>query len=317
MPHFLGAHRSPWYPDISSWQILRMSVSDRIKKNLAVRLPALQTWALSGFRPAEIETIARHVAMRAGRNPSQPLVVFARALAEMATAIPNRFTENGEQALLDRLAPLGFRMLFDVGANVGTWSTHALQVFPEANLHAFEIVPDTFAALRSRLPVVERIRLNPFGLSDQPGRVSVHIYASNLISSMFALDSDNATVGQIACEVRRGADYAATLGIQNIDFLKIDVEGAEGKVLEGFEPLLSEHRVRLVQFEYNRGAILGDFLLKHAYAFFTARGYRLGKLTPGGVHFHAYHFAHEDFIGPNYVACCDEDTELIRLIAAQ
>ena len=107
-----------------------MSLESRIKKNLAVYLPALQTWALSGFSQGEIETIAGHVAKRAGRNPSQPLIVFARALVENATAVPNRFTENGEQALLDRLAPLPVRMLFDVGANVGTWSAHALKVFP-------------------------------------------------------------------------------------------------------------------------------------------------------------------------------------------
>ena len=45
---------------------------------------------------------------------------------------------------------------------------------------------------------------------------------------------------QLDCEVRRGADYAAEHGIAAIDMLKINVEGAEGKVLEGFEPMISE-----------------------------------------------------------------------------
>ena len=154
-------------------------------------------------------------------------------------------------------------------------------------------------------------------MNDRAGRVAVHIYSSNLLSSIFALDSDSNAVGQVDCEVRRGADYAAAHDIQRIDILKIDVEGAEGKVLAGFDPMISEGRVRLIQFEYNRGAILGDFLLKHAYAFFTPRGYRLGKLMPDGVHFHTYHFGHEDFAGPNYVACREDDAELIRLIAAK
>ena len=134
---------------------------------------------------------------------------------------------------------------------------------------------------------------------------------------MFALDNENTAIGRIESNVQRGADYASAKGIDLIDFLKIDVEGAEGKVLEGFEPMFSQRQIRLVQFEYNRGAILGDFLLKHAYAFFTSRGYRLGKLMPEGVHFHDYHFGHEDFAGPNYVACRNDDDRLIRLVAAQ
>ena len=84
---------------------------------------------------------------------------------------------------------------------------------------------------------------------------------------------------------------------------------------DGFEPMISEKRIRLIQFEYNRGAIIGDFLLKHAYQFFRPRGYRLGKLTPGGVQFHDYELAHEDFLGPNYIACRDDDAELIRHIS--
>ena len=54
---------------------------------------------------------------------------------------------------------------------------------------------------------------------------------------MFALDNENTAIGRIESNVQRGADYASAKGIDLIDFLKIDVEGAEGKVLEGFEPM--------------------------------------------------------------------------------
>lgn len=220
------------------------------------------------------------------------------------------------EVLLERIADLPFRVLFDVGANVGTWSRYAIKTFPGADLHAFEIVPATFEILRQNLATEPGLRLNPFGLSDEERTVGVHLYSSNLISSMFALDRDAELSSQLDCEVRRGADYTAEQGIAAIDMLKIDVEGAEGKVLEGFEPMISEGRIRLIQFEYNRSSILGNFLLKHAYDFFTPRGYRLGKLTPEGVAFHDYYFADEDFIGPNYVACRRDDDELVRCLKA-
>jgi hypothetical protein len=160
------------------------------------------------------------------------------------------------------------------------------------------------------------LHLNPFGLSNEEGTVGVHIYSSNLISSMFALNGDASSYSKLDCEVRRGSKYCAEHGIATIDALKIDVEGAERAVLEGFEPMITERRIRLIQFEYNRGSILSNFLLKNAFDFFTPRGYRLGKLTPGGVAFHEYRFADEDFIGPNYVACRKDDDELVRCIEA-
>ena len=292
-----------------------MPVAEKIRKNLAVYLPSVQRWLLSGFAQGEIETIARHVAERVGRNPSEPLVAFAHALAEKATSVPNLFAENGERALLDRLSSGSVRVVFDVGANIGTWSRHALKVFPNAELHAFEIVPDTCSLLRGNIGGDKRVHVNQFGLSDESGNVDVHLYSSNLISSMFSLDIQRDVTKTIACAVRRGADYAAAQGIDHIDVLKIDVEGAEGKVLSGFEPMFSERRIGVVQFEYNRGAILGDFLLKHAYKFFRPRGYRLGRLGPEGVQFHEYELAHEDFLGPNYVACREDDAEMIGLIS--
>lgn len=295
-----------------------MDLAFKIKKNLAILLPKLESALLARCSAGEIETIAGHVADHLGQNPSQPMAVFARTFLERARSGPNRFSENGEKWLLDRLKHLDFNIFFDVGANVGVWSTHVLAVFEAAELHAFEIVPTTFDILRSRLPKANRIHLNAFGLGDKEGEVTVNLNASsNLLSSIFALQEAAKEFDTIKAKVRRGANYAEDHGISRIDFLKIDVEGAEGLVLEGFAPLFDKRRVRLIQFEYNRGAILSNFLLKNAYEFFAPRGYQLGKLTQHGVYFHKYHFSNEDFSGPNYIACLEDDQTLIDLIQAK
>lgn len=117
------------------------------------------------------------------------------------------------------------------------------------------------------------------------------------------------------CEVIVGAEYAKKHGLKTIDFMKVDTEGAESTVLKGFEPLLDKQQVRLVLFEYNRGALMSRFLLADFYDFFTSKGYVLGKLTPNGVIFRDYDFAHEDFNGPNYVACLKSEKELIEAIS--
>jgi hypothetical protein len=102
---------------------------------------------------------------------------------------------------------------------------------------------------------------------------------------------------------RRGDDYADQAGIRHIDFLKIDVEGMEDRVLRGFNAMFERNAIDLVQFEYGRVNILNHFLLHDAYEFFRARGFAVGKIYPSYVDFREYTLSDEDFLGPNYLAC--------------
>ena len=106
------------------------------------------------------------------------------------------------------------------------------------------------------------------------------------------------TVGNVF----RGDDFCCENGIEHIDFLKMDVEGAEFKVLAGLDRMLSDQRVDIIQFEYGLKSVVTRFLLKDYYELFTSRGYVVGKLYPNGVYFKDYHVTDEDFMGPNYVA---------------
>jgi hypothetical protein len=102
--------------------------------------------------------------------------------------------------------------------------------------------------------------------------------------------------------VERGDEYVREHGIERIDMLKIDVEGAEMRVLQGLEETISAGRVRAIQFEYSRLNIVARCFLRDLYEFLVARGYRVGKIYPTYVDFRDYSFDHEDFIGPNYLA---------------
>jgi FkbM family methyltransferase len=53
------------------------------------------------------------------------------------------------------------------------------------------------------------------------------------------------------CQCITGLDYCNENNITNIDFLKIDVEGMETKVLQGFGDILKN--VKYIQFEYGLG----------------------------------------------------------------
>src|SRR5439155_19181087 len=102
-------------------------------------------------------------------------------------------------------------------------------------------------------------------------------------------------------------------GIREVDFLKLDVEGAEHLVLQGLENHLRDRRVRFVQFEYGRVNILTHFLLRDFYQLFAAYGYVVGKIYPDYVDVREYDLSDEDFLGPNYLACRAGDAALGRL----
>ena len=288
-----------------------------LKKTISWWLAQTLSAALNRLKPEDAQNLGSLFAQRFNSSFTKGLDSFAQSFIEMRTNFPNKIDQNGELWLIKATVPHRFTTLFDVGANIGKWSEFALIYHDMATVHAFEIVPATFEILDSKFSKRERIFLNSLGLSDSIEDVTVYIDdESNLLSSILDFDNThNKKRNTINVRVSDGDTYAQNNNIKNIDFLKIDVEGAESKVLKGFEKLLSRRGIRLIQFEYNRGAIISHFLLRDFYALLTKYGYVLGWLTPKGVVFRDYELRHENFVGPNYVACLHNDYELIRSIS--
>ena len=234
---------------------------------------------------------------------------------------------NGEEWYLRQLGlPAGrIKCVFDIGANVGDYVWLCRRYLPGATVHAFEIAPPTFDKLQKRTGHLPNVVLNPVGVSDRNGEIEIHYSegADNLttvfkehLDDAFRVPGDKKLQSKsIRVKVVRGDDYAKQHGIQTIDVLKIDVEGMEEPVLRGFEDMFSQHRIRLVHFEYNTTNIISKFLLRDAHQFFARFNYRLGKLYPNYVEFRNYHYRHEDFCGPNMIAIHNEDSELLKLLA--
>jgi hypothetical protein len=105
--------------------------------------------------------------------------------------------------------------------------------------------------------------------------------------------------------------------VDRIDFLKIDVEGAECKVLSGFSEAFAQRAIDIVQFEYGQINIVANYLLRDFYQFFEQYGFAIGKIYPNYVDFKSYSLADEDFRGPNYVACRRELSEYMALLAGR
>lgn len=223
---------------------------------------------------------------------------------------------NGEALIVTRLSRLNrLEVVFDVGANVGAYSTMVLEISPHAELHLFEIAPPTYAKLSSRLANRSNIRLNPFGLADEPGEIEIdyfpeHDTVTSLVKGVAGGIHADPT-RPLKVPVQTGNIYCEQYGVTKIDLLKIDVEGAEHLVLKGFENMLKKRRIPVIQFEYGLANIYTHHLLLDYHRYFDELGYKLGKLRARGVEFRDYNPLHEDFIGPNFVAVHSDRGDLI------
>jgi len=286
-----------------------------ILKSLCLGLSRSLGACLARLSPSEIENLAFHYANTAGSRQSQAIRSFAKEIVTPTRGAIYNAELNGEAEIIRRTGPLGFTTVFDVGANRGDWAAAVRDAHPAATVHCFEILPSTFATLERRFGGADHMVLNPCGLSEREEQVPVYVADDAYVSSMHEFLGD-APRNSVLCDVVRGDDYADRRGLKQIDFLKVDVEGAEGSVLRGFDRYLSSGRISLIQFEYNRGAIQSRFLLIDFYEMLSKYGYQLGRLTGRGVEFGEYHYALEDFQGPNYVACLRREQRIVAAIAA-
>jgi FkbM family methyltransferase len=193
--------------------------------------------------------------------------------------------------------------VFDVGANRGEWSLMVKKIFPNALIHCFEIIPQTFNLLSSTLESYGNIFLNNFGLSDSHKQVSVTYFPQgDTISSIQSLPWE---LGSeiIKCNVITGDDYIKRREINKIDLIKIDIEGHDFFALKGFSEFLTTKSISVIQFEYGCTCIPSRITLGDFYDFLIPKGYSIGRLYPMGVDFKEYELFHdENFRMGNYVA---------------
>ncbi len=224
---------------------------------------------------------------------------------------------NGELRVLKILAQSDPKCVFDVGANIGEWSQLMSKICPTCTIHAFEIVPSTYAQLLENIKDLQNVVPNNIGLSSEKGAITMNLGKFSTSSTGFKVEGmrthDKYYDQEIECETIKASEYLLEKNIESIDLLKIDVEGMDFRVMKGFGWKLKKARV--IQFEYgifniSSHDLLCDFcnILKH-------HGFIIGKIFPRYVHFFQYNWRMENFDGSNYLAVRKNEKDLIRKLS--
>ena len=135
------------------------------------------------------------------------------------------FGHNESPKGLEREAPL---VIYDLGANVGLTMVHLAELFPRASIVGVELQAENISQARRNLAHLrDRCRLVPAAIWPDDGVVSYHAERGDEQSARAAgrgeLDTDVPALS-ISTLMRRQ-------GHLRVDYVKMDIEGAEREVL--------------------------------------------------------------------------------------
>lgn len=179
--------------------------------------------------------------------------------------------------------------VLDVGANIGYYTVQIASQVSEGVVHAFEPVTETFATLTRNVALnqLRNVRLNQLIVADEEasarGELSIFLSARTNSGSSSLV----AAAGHHAGESERVPcttvdEYLYVNQVPRVDACKIDVEGAELKVLRGMRRLLSEGNPRLFV-EINREMLEAQGASpREVIDYLAGFGYVAHRITSGG-----------------------------------
>jgi FkbM family methyltransferase len=126
---------------------------------------------------------------------------------------------------------------FDIGGNIG-WFTTLFQTIVGENgaVHSFEPVPPTFAVLEENVRSNCNsgiVRLNNFALGEAEGEVNLHVFEGFPDGHASIAECGQDEFQTYSSRVTTINSYLSENRINDVTFVKVDIEGAELGMLKG------------------------------------------------------------------------------------
>jgi FkbM family methyltransferase len=205
----------------------------------------------------------------------------------------------------------------DIGANFGWYTTLLNRICTEGEVHAFEPLPDVFEELKQNWKLAgepKNVFLNKLALGDEVKIINFHRF-KNLPSGFSSISTHGKEDFEtFSVQMTTLDSYLTENKVGGVDFIKIDVEGAELMFLKGATRLFEQQTPPLIMAEMALGTTKGfgylpndliEFIRERAeYEFYALNDYNgtLRKIEG---------FSTDD-IGAN-VLCAPKKCELGRL----
>jgi FkbM family methyltransferase len=177
-----------------------------------------------------------------------------------AIGLDVRFAARYDAETMQRrvLDGVSVRTVFDAGGFQGVLTAFYRSAFPNADVYAFEPFPDSADVFAARHGHDPKVHLTRAALGDAVGNRRFHVTTNLQHNSLLPVDPAAwaAGAGCADNEVRSVEVPVTTLdvfckahGIDRIDLLKMDLQGAEVEALRGAQGLLKEGAIDVIYSE--------------------------------------------------------------------
>jgi FkbM family methyltransferase len=169
-------------------------------------------------------------------------------------------------------------IVFDVGSNKGGWADILIKNVKE--MHLFEPNERLLTYTMVKYDYLKNVVYNPVAVSDKEGEALFTVFynENNGLSNIIQNPKWNYLPGELDKVDTISLDEYWRLNFWDqgttIDFVKIDVEGAEMLVLKGAKNLLGSKRIKFVQIEYSEHYQVTGITFKDIIKYLESFGYK-------------------------------------------
>jgi len=213
-------------------------------------------------------------------------------------------------------------VVFDVGANKGNWTKVALSIAVLDKVFCFEPIKEMCDYMQSQFFFRENLTIYNRIISDKDGIGDFFIYRNNHhvaeMSNMFGRPKVESqmqlAVQKLPIPMESIDSICKNHGIDRINFLKIDTEGAEELVLRGASGMLGKHAIDYIQFEYGGCFVDSGARLKNIFEILNKNNYAIFRILPDSLmgfpeFLDQWHNQLENFAHCNYLAILNDKNE--------
>jgi FkbM family methyltransferase len=236
-------------------------------------------------------------------------IEYESNLKNVGTGNDNMYS-NGEFLVAQNLIKRD-NVVMDIGANRGRWTKMALTLAPLKKIYCVEPISDMCREISQQFHYRPELRIVNAAVADTIKDINFFFYANS--PQMAELSN---IFGRPEVEIKNGLDIqtahikSITIDhicniekLEHIDFIKLDVEGAEWLAIQGMKEMLEKHAIDHIQFEYGGCFVDSKATLKEMMQYLGAYNFTVLRIFPNGlIRFENWADEMENYLHSNYLA---------------